>query len=101
MFVVHKVALGQVFLRVLPVFCVSIIPAERRTRFCRIATRIKKLGEAWEFSNKAVLFRISGGIGRKSTLSSFEDTPTGQLDRSFSWFSICAPCFSFGHPSII
>ena len=85
-FVVHKVTLEQVFLRVLPVFCVPIIPSERPTHFCRIATRIKKkrLGEAWEPSNKTMLFRISGGIGRKSTLSSFEDTPTGQLERRFS-----------------
>jgi len=53
-FVVHKVALGQVFLRVLPDFCVRIIPSERRTHFCRIATRIKKVGEASKPSNKAI-----------------------------------------------
>jgi len=53
----------------------------------------KKMGEAWK--------QISGGTGRKSTLSSFENNPTGQLDRSFSWFSMCAPCFSCGSPSII
>jgi len=77
-FVVHRVALGQVFLRVLPVFCVPVIPSERRTHFCRIATRIKKSERSLGTFKQSNAVSHVGVIGRKSTLSSFEDTPTGQ-----------------------
>ena len=61
---VDRVALCQVFLRVIRFPPVSIIPSVLLIIFINILLLQEgQAGEVWEPSNKAVLFRISGCIG--------------------------------------
>jgi hypothetical protein len=60
---------------------------------------IKKWAKPGNLQTKQCCFAYRGHWTKKYfvILRRYPDRPT---DRSFSWFSICAPCFSCGPPSI-